>query len=91
MKRQVVIIADMEGASGIFGNNSNAFVPGTDEWKTYGRACITSDFFAVCAALKTCGIDDIFVYDEHYAGDRAGCLQFFGSEIYSEHRVCRFS
>jgi D-aminopeptidase len=69
MKRQVVIIADMEGASGIFENNSNAFVPGTDEWKTYGRVCITSDVSAVCAALKTCGIDDIFVYDEHYAGD----------------------
>lgn len=69
MKRQVVIIADMEGASGIFENNSRAFVPGTDEWKTYGRSCITSDVSAVCAALNECDIDDIYVYDEHYAGD----------------------
>lgn len=59
----------MEGASGIFENNSRAFVPGTDEWKTYGRVCITSDVSAVCAELKICGIDDICVYDEHYAGD----------------------
>ena len=71
--KQLIVIADMEGASGIFGSNKEALWP--EEiykqktlWRTYGRSCITSDVLAVCNAAMDIGIDDILLYDMHYAG-----------------------
>jgi len=71
--KQLIVIADMEGASGIFDSNKEAYWP--EEvykqktlWRTYGRACITSDVLAVCNAAMDMGIDDILLYDMHYAG-----------------------
>lgn len=78
MKKQLIIVADMEGASGIFDDtreNQSAIWPediypeGT-KWRTYGRHCITSDVLAVCNAANEYGIDDIMLYDIHYAGCR---------------------
>lgn len=37
-------------------------------WREYGRYCITSDVLAVCNAANDSGIDDIMLYDIHYAG-----------------------
>ncbi len=66
-------MADMEGASGIFENNKKALyheemAPNETLWRTYGRACITSDVLAVCNAAIDWGIDDILLYDMHFAG-----------------------
>jgi len=69
MKKQLIIYADMEGASGIFENNCEAVVHGTSFWKEYGRKCITSDVLAVCQAANECKIDEIMIYDGHYAGN----------------------
>jgi len=69
MKKQLIVYADMEGASGIFENNCEAVIHGTSSWQEYGRKCITSDVLAVCQAANECKIDEIMIYDGHYAGN----------------------
>ena len=69
MKRQLILIADMEGASGIFESNVEAVYHGSELWKNMGRQCLTSDVLAVCEAATECGIDEILLYDAHYAGN----------------------
>ena len=71
--KQLIVIADMEGASGIFDLNKEAcwheeLYKQKTLWRTYGRACITSDVLAVCNAAIDMGIDDILLYDMHFAG-----------------------
>lgn len=71
--KQLVVVADMEGASGIFDSNGDAMLheemhPQKTAWRSYGRGCITSDVLAVCSAAIDAGIDDILLYDMHYAG-----------------------
>ena len=73
MKKQLIVVADMEGASGIFESNRSAcwheeLHPDHTLWRTYGRKCITSDVLAVCNAAVDSGIEDILLYDEHFAG-----------------------
>jgi len=67
--KQLIVIADMEGASGIFNNQVKWLWNGGDEWREHGRDCITSDVLAVCRAAVDFGIDDILLYDMHWAGD----------------------
>ena len=67
--KQLILIADMEGASGIFNENSSWLRNGGDDWRKYGRDCITSDVLAVCNAAVDFGIDDILLYDMHFAGN----------------------
>jgi D-aminopeptidase len=69
MKRQIIIYVDMEGASGIFEHNRDAVIHGLPLWREYGKKCITSDVLAVCQAANKCKIDEILIYDGHYAGD----------------------
>ena len=71
--KQLTVIADMEGASGIFDSNAEACLheelyPYNKMWRSYGRSCITSDVLAVCNAAIDAGIDDILLYDMHFAG-----------------------
>lgn len=71
--KQLIVIADMEGASGIFDSNAEACLheelyPQNKLWRSYGRACVTSDVLAVCNAAIDTGIDDILLYDMHFAG-----------------------
>ena len=71
--KQLIIVADMEGASGIFDSNREAcwheeLYPQNTLWRSYGRDCITSDVLAVCNAAIEMGIDDILLYDMHFAG-----------------------
>jgi len=67
--KQLIVIADMEGASGIFEHNAGWLRNGHDDWRKHGRDCITSDVLAVCNAAVDFGIDDILLYDAHFAGN----------------------
>ena len=67
--KQLIIVADMEGASGIFENNRSWNWNGEDDWREHGRECITSDALAVVNAAIDFGIDDIMLYDGHFAGN----------------------
>lgn len=69
MKKQLIICADMEGATGIFDENHKAMIHGTEEWRNIGREYITSDVLAVCDAANEFGIDEILIYDGHFAGN----------------------
>jgi D-aminopeptidase len=69
MKTQIILFVDMEGASGIFDRNAEACEHGSRLWREYGRKCVTSDVLAVCQAANECKIDEILIYDGHYAGD----------------------
>jgi D-aminopeptidase len=69
MKKQIIVYADMEGASGIFDHNGNAVVHGSPLWREYGKKCITSDVRAVCQAAHECEFDEIAIYDGHFAGN----------------------
>lgn len=69
MEKQLIICTDMEGASGIFEYNRKAICHGSKEWREYGRKCMTADVLAVCDAANEFGIDEILIYDGHYAGD----------------------
>lgn len=71
--RQLIICADMEGASGIFEENWEAvcheeIFPQKRLWREFGRAALTSDVLAVCEAANEAGVEDILLYDGHYAG-----------------------
>nr|WP_297703941.1 M55 family metallopeptidase [uncultured Butyrivibrio sp.] len=71
--KQLIVIADMEGASGIFESNREALwheelYPQYNLWRSYGRNCITSDVLAVCNAAIDSGIEDIMLLDMHHAG-----------------------
>lgn len=70
--RQLILVADMEGASGISEANLSWVWNGGDDWRKYGRHCITSDALAVCNAAVDFGIDDILLYDGHCAGNPEG-------------------
>lgn len=59
----------MEGVTGIFEKNFKAMLHGTDEWKNTGRKYMTSDVLAVCDAANEFGIDEILIYDGHFAGN----------------------
>ncbi|MDR2569042.1 MAG: M55 family metallopeptidase [Oscillospiraceae bacterium] len=67
--KQLIIIADMEGASGIFSKNSSWLWNGSADWREHGRECITSDALAIVNASIDFGIDDILLYDGHFAGN----------------------
>ncbi len=67
--KQLIIYADMEGASGIFDANRSWLYNGKDDWRKLGRDCITADILAVCNAAIDYGIDDILLYDAHFAGN----------------------
>jgi len=69
LMKQLILFADMEGASGIFDRNRQWNWNGGDEWRKFGRDCITSDTLAVCNAAIEFGIDDILLYDGHFAGN----------------------
>lgn len=69
MIKQLILCTDMEGASGIFEENKKALLHGSEEWRTYGRECMTSDVLAVCEAANEFGIDEILIYDGHFAGN----------------------
>lgn len=62
----------MEGVSGIFEHNKEVLKHGTEAWKNEGRDCLTSDVLAVCDAANEFGVDEIFIYDGHFAG----CAEF---------------
>lgn len=68
MTKQLIIVSDMEGASGIFENNAKSMRHGSAEWREYGKDQMTSDILAVCEAANEFGIDEIFYYDGHFAG-----------------------
>jgi len=59
----------MEGASGIFDERISWLRNGTPDWRNHGRDCITSDTLAVVNAAIDFGIDDILLYDAHFAGN----------------------
>lgn len=69
MKKQLIVICDMEGASGIFEHNCKAKNHSSKEWMEYGRECMTSDVLAICEAANEFGIDEILIYDGHFAGN----------------------
>ena len=69
MGKQLIVCSDMEGASGIFEKDRKQIWHGTEEWRNCGRDKITSDVLAVCLAANEFGINDILIYDGHYAGD----------------------
>lgn len=69
MKKQLIICTDMEGVSGIFEENYKTMVHGTEEWRNEGREYMTSDVLAVCDAANHFGIDEILIYDGHFAGN----------------------
>lgn len=69
MKRQLILISDMEGASGIFEENKEAMLHGSNLWRKIGRKFLTSDILAVCEAANESNIDEIMLYDGHFAGN----------------------
>ncbi len=69
MKKQLILISDMEGASGIFDGDGTQLINGSDDWRIQGREKMTSDVLAVCEAAEEFGIDEILYYDAHYAGN----------------------
>jgi len=69
-KKQLYILCDLEGASGISPANCKAMYHGSEEWRSQGRALVTSDIRAVCDAANEFGIDEIIIEDEHDNGKR---------------------
>lgn len=47
LKRQLILVSDMEGASGIFEGDEQMIINGEEEWRSAGRKRMTSDDTAV--------------------------------------------
>ena len=73
-KKQLYILCDLEGASGISDVNRKAMYHGSELWRSEGRALVTSDVKAVCDAANEFGIDEIIIEDEHDNGKRESNL-----------------
>jgi len=69
-KRQLYVLCDIEGASGISPANRQAMRHGSEAWQAEGRGLITSDVSAVCDAANAFGIDEIVLNDSHDNGKR---------------------
>ena len=69
-KRQLYVLGDIEGASGIFPDNRDAMNHGSEAWRAQGRSIMTSDVLAVCEAANEFGIDEIILNDAHDNGKR---------------------
>ncbi|MGB2982965.1 MAG: M55 family metallopeptidase [Candidatus Bipolaricaulia bacterium] len=69
-KKQLYILCDLEGASGISPENRKAMYYGSELWRKEGRKYITSDVQAVCAAANEFGISEIILNDSHDNGHR---------------------
>ncbi|UCF09542.1 MAG: M55 family metallopeptidase [Candidatus Bipolaricaulota bacterium] len=69
-KRQLYVLCDMEGASGISPANREAMRHGSDLWRAEGRGLVTSDVAAVCSAAQHFGIEEIILNDSHDYGVR---------------------
>ena len=69
-KRQLYVLCDLEGASGISPANKQAMRHGSEPWRKEGRRFITSDVQAVCEAAVEFGIDEIVLNDSHDNGHR---------------------
>lgn len=69
LSRQIIVISDMEGVSGIFESNKACLQHGSADWLNVGRKQMTSDLLAVFDAINEFGIEEIFYYDSHYAGN----------------------
>jgi D-aminopeptidase len=70
MQKQLYVLCDMEGASGISAANRQTMRHGSEPWHQEGRGLITSDVKAVCEAAVEFGIDEIVLNDEHDNGKR---------------------
>jgi D-aminopeptidase len=70
IKKQLYILADLEGASQISDTNRKAMWYGSELWHKEGRGFITSDVKAVCEAAFEFGIDQIIINDEHDLGNK---------------------
>jgi D-aminopeptidase len=68
-RKQLFVLVDMEGASEITETESEITTNGTKPWREKGRNIITSDVKAVCDAANDFGIDEIVIYDMHFAGN----------------------
>lgn len=69
MEKQLILISDMEGVSGIFDEDKKQLINGEEEWRKIGREKMTSDVLAVCEAANEFGVDEVLYYDAHYAGN----------------------
>jgi D-aminopeptidase len=85
--KQLYILCDLEGASGISRANWKAMQHGSGEWLSEGRSLITSDVRAVCDAASEYGIDEIIIDDEHDNGKREPNLLV--TDLPSNARVLR--
>lgn len=86
-KKQLYILCDLEGASGISLANHKAMHHGSGEWRSEGRGLVTSDVKAVCDAANEFGIDEILIDDEHDNGKREPNLLV--TELPANARVLR--
>jgi len=68
--KQLYVLCDLEGASGISPANKQAMRHGSDLWQKQGRRFITSDVQAVCEAAVEFGITEIVLNDSHDNGHR---------------------
>jgi len=69
-KKQLYVLCDLEGASGISPENKKAMHYGSELWLEQGRPFITSDVRAICEAVNDFGIDEIILNDSHDNGHR---------------------
>lgn len=67
--KQLFVMVDMEGASEITEKDSDRLTHGSEEWRKFGKDIITSDVKAVCDAAEDFGVDEILIYDIHFAGN----------------------
>ena len=66
---RVILIVDLEGATGIDNSRRGWFQCGSPEWEEYGRDTITADVLAILKACQKAGVEHVDIFDVHDQGN----------------------
>lgn len=82
---RVIMIVDLEGATGIDNSRRCWFQSGSPEWEEYGRDTITADVLAILKVCQEAGVEHVDICDVHDQGNSIRVEKI--QEIYPDSNV----
>ncbi len=77
----ILIVADMEGITGIYEENISCIRSNSKDWEAYGRRMITQDVKVIVNECLDCGAESITICDAHDNGNSIIREEFKSTKI----------